>query len=118
MNLVSASLFAALVAVTLMITAWASKRNKSAADHYVAGGSLTGRQNGVAIAGDFISAASFLGVTGAIALTGYNGFYLAVFVPVAFVLAMLLIAEPCATSAASRWRMSSPPDSPARTCGR
>jgi SSS family solute:Na+ symporter/cation/acetate symporter len=94
MNLVSASLFAALVVVTLGITAWASRRNKSAADHYVAGGALTGRQNGVAIAGDFISAASFLGVTGAIALTGFNGFYLAVFVPVAFVLALLLIAEP------------------------
>ncbi|WP_433606268.1 solute symporter family protein [Prescottella agglutinans] len=94
MNPVSAILFAALVAVTLVVTAWAAKRNKTAADHYVAGGSLTGRQNGVAIAGDFISAASFLGVTGAIALTGFNGFYLAVFVPVAFVLAMLLVAEP------------------------
>uniref|UniRef100_UPI003CC7DD29 solute symporter family protein n=1 Tax=Nocardia farcinica TaxID=37329 RepID=UPI003CC7DD29 len=94
MNVVSATLFAALVAVTLAITAWAARQNKSAADHYVAGGALTGRQNGVAIAGDFISAASFLGVTGAIALTGFNGFYLAVFVPVAFVLALLLIAEP------------------------
>ncbi|WP_280396556.1 solute symporter family protein [Nocardia carnea] len=94
MNIVSASLFAALVVVTLLITAWAARQNKSAADHYVAGGALTGRQNGVAIAGDFISAASFLGVTGAIALTGFNGFYLAVFVPVAFVLALLLIAEP------------------------
>ena len=94
MNPVSAFLFGALVLVTLAITAWAAKRNKSAEDHFVAGGRLTGRQNGVAIAGDFISAASFLGVTGAIALTGFNGFYLAVFVPIAFVLAMLLIAEP------------------------
>lgn len=94
MNPISATLFASLVAVTLLVTVWAARQNKSAADHYVAGGSLTGRQNGVAIAGDFISAASFLGVTGAIALTGFNGFYLAVFVPVAFVLALLLIAEP------------------------
>lgn len=94
MTLSSALLFGALVVVTLIITWWASKRNKTAADHYVAGGRLSGRQNGVAIAGDFISAASFLGVTGAIALTGFNGFYLAVFVPIAFLLAMLIVAEP------------------------
>lgn len=94
MTLSSAILFAALVAITLVITWWAAKKNKSAADHYVAGGRLSGRQNGIAIAGDFISAASFLGVTGAIALTGFNGFYLAVFVPVAFLLAMLIVAEP------------------------
>ncbi|MCZ4552295.1 solute symporter family protein [Gordonia rubripertincta] len=94
MTLSSAILFASLVVVTLFITWWAAKKNKTAADHYVAGGRLTGRQNGVAIAGDFISAASFLGVTGAIALTGFNGFYLAVFVPIAFLLAMLIVAEP------------------------
>lgn len=94
MTLSSAILFGSLVLVTLFITWWAAKRNNTAADHYVAGGRLSGRQNGIAIAGDFISAASFLGVTGAIALTGFNGFYLAVFVPIAFLLAMLIVAEP------------------------
>ncbi|WP_075836141.1 MULTISPECIES: solute symporter family protein [unclassified Rhodococcus (in: high G+C Gram-positive bacteria)] len=94
MSVASGLLFGLLVAVTLLITWWAAKKNKTAADHYVAGGRLSGRQNGVAIAGDFISAASFLGVTGAIALSGFNGFYLAVFVPVAFLLALLVVAEP------------------------
>ncbi|MEV0082919.1 cation acetate symporter [Saccharopolyspora sp. NPDC050642] len=94
MNIYTATIFTALVVLTLVITYVAARRSKSAADHFVAGGQLTGRQNGVAIAGDYISAASFLGVTGAIALTGFNGFYLAVFVPVAYVLALLLVAEP------------------------
>lgn len=87
-------LFAVFVAITLYITYWAGKRNKSVESHLVATGSISGRQNGVAIAGDFISAATFLGTTGAIALGGFNGFYLAVYIPIAFLLAMLLIAEP------------------------
>ena len=74
MDIVSAGMFAALVLVTLIITYMAARRSKSAADHFVAGGQLSGRQNGIAIAGDYISAASFLGVTGAIALAGFNGF--------------------------------------------
>lgn len=94
MNLESGLLFAALVAVTLYITYWAGKKNSSVESHLVAGGHISGRQNGVAIAGDFISAATFLGTTGAIALTGFNGFYLAVYIPVAYLLAMLLVAEP------------------------
>ncbi|MBL3701001.1 solute symporter family protein [Leucobacter luti] len=94
MDAVTIAIFVLLVAATLLITYLAAKRNRSAADHLVAGGRISGRQNGLAIAGDFISAASFLGVTGAIALSGFNGFYLAVFVPVAFVLALLLVAEP------------------------
>lgn len=94
MNPLTIAIFVVLVAITLVITYVAARRNRTAADHFVAGGSLSGRQNGLAIAGDFISAASFLGVTGAIALTGFNGFYLAVFVPIAFLLALLVIAEP------------------------
>ncbi|NUU24064.1 MAG: cation acetate symporter [Streptomycetaceae bacterium] len=94
MDSYSAVIFTALVLVTLVITYVAARRSNSAADHFVAGGRLSGRQNGIAIAGDYISAASFLGVTGAIALGGYNGFYLAVFVPIAYVLALLLVAEP------------------------
>lgn len=94
MNLESAVLFSALVAVTLYITYWAGKRNTSVENHLVAAGHISGRQNGVAIAGDFISAATFLGTTGAIALTGFNGFYLAIYIPVAYLLALLLVAEP------------------------
>lgn len=87
-------LFTVFVALTLYITYWAGKKNKSVESHLVAAGSISGRANGVAIAGDFISAATFLGTTGAIAVTGFNGFYLAVYIPVAFLLAMLLVAEP------------------------
>ena len=94
----AASIFLILIAVTLYITYWAGKRNTSAASHLVAAGQISGRQNGVAIAGDFISAATFLGITGAIALGGLNGvntgFFLAAYIPIAYLLAMLLVAEP------------------------
>ena len=69
-------------------------RNKDTGDHYVAGRRIGGLANGLALAGDQISAASFLGITGAIALTGFNGFYLAVGLPIAYVLVLLLVAEP------------------------
>lgn len=94
MSVQSAVLFLMLVAVTLGITYWAGKRNTSVESHLVARGSISGRANGVAIAGDFISAATFLGTTGAIALGGFNGFYLAVYIPIAYLLCMLLVAEP------------------------
>lgn len=90
----AAILFILLVAVTLGITFWAGKHNKTVDSHLVAKGAVTGRANGVAIAGDFISAATFLGTTGAIALGGFNGFYLAVYIPIAYLLCMLLVAEP------------------------
>ena len=60
-------LFLSVLLITLGITKWAAARTKSAADFYTAGGGITGFQNGLAIAGDYMSAASFLGVTGAIA---------------------------------------------------
>ena len=69
-------------------------RNKDTGDHYVAGRRIGGFGNGLALAGDQISAASFLGITGAIALTGFNGFWLAVGLPIAYVLVLLLVAEP------------------------
>ncbi|MEP7159570.1 MAG: cation acetate symporter [Dermatophilaceae bacterium] len=94
MSVQAAVLFLALVAVTLGITYWAGKRNKTVESHLVARGAISGRANGVAIAGDFISAATFLGTTGAIALGGFNGFYLAVYIPIAYLLCMLLVAEP------------------------
>ncbi|MGH3243007.1 MAG: solute symporter family protein [Spirillospora sp.] len=94
MNGTAVSIVAALIAVTLALTTYASRRNKSTEEHYVAGGRIGGWQNGLALAGDQLSAASFLGITGAVALTGFNGFYLAVGVPAAYLLMLLVIAEP------------------------
>ena len=86
--------FCIIIALTLGITAWASMRNKSASDQYVAGGKITGWQNGFAISGDYLSAASFLGIAGAIALQGFAGFYLSIGFLVAFLVVLLLVAEP------------------------
>ncbi len=97
----AAVIFLLLVAVTLGITYWAGKRNKSVSSHLVASGHISGRQNGVAIAGDFISAATFLGTTGAIALGGFNGFYYAVYIPIAW-------PSRCVTWASSPSATSSP----------
>ncbi len=71
----------------------AGKTNKSASDMYTAGGAFTGRQNGIAISGDYLSAASFLGIAGAIALSGYDGFLYSVGFLVAWLVALLLVAE-------------------------
>jgi cation/acetate symporter len=87
-------MFLGIVAITLGITYWASKQTKTAGGHFVAGGGINGWQNGLAISGDYVSAASFLGISGAIALSGYNGFYLAVGVPIAYLLVLLIVAEP------------------------
>ena len=94
MNVTAFTFFVVIVAVTLVITYWASKRNKSTSDHYVAGGGITGWQNGLAITGDFVSVGGFLGITGAIALQGFDAFYLAYGIPVAFLLVLLVVAEP------------------------
>ncbi len=87
-------MFVAFVLLTLGITWWASKRTKSAADFYTAGGGITGFQNGLAIAGDFMSAASFLGVTALLYGTGLDGMVYAVGVVVGWPLMLFLIAEP------------------------
>lgn len=86
--------FIAIIAVTLGITAWASRKNTDTSHHYVAGGEIKGWQNGLAIAGDYLSAASFLGIAGAIALTGFAGFYLSIGFLVAYLVVLLLVAEP------------------------
>ncbi len=91
--LVNMSIFVAFVAVTLVIVVRASRSNKSAADYYTGGRSFTGGQNGTAIAGDYLSAASFLGITGAIALTGFDGFLYSIGFLVAWLVALLLVAE-------------------------
>ncbi len=87
------TLFVAFVAVTLYITLRASQQNKTAADFYAGGRSFTGLQNGVAIGGDYMSAASFLGIAGLIALFGYDGFLYSIGFLVAWLVALLLVAE-------------------------
>ncbi|MGY1815143.1 solute symporter family protein [Blastococcus sp. SYSU D00820] len=90
---VNISIFGAFVLVTLIITFQASRTNKSAADYYAAGRNISGTQNGLAIAGDYLSAASFLGIAGAIALYGYDGFLYSIGFLVAWLVALLLVAE-------------------------
>jgi cation/acetate symporter len=87
------SLFTAVVAVTLYITWWASRKNKTTADYYAGGRSFSGAQNGLAVAGDYMSAASFLGISGQIALYGYDGFLYSIGFLVAWLVALLLVAE-------------------------
>jgi cation/acetate symporter len=86
--------FIAIIAITLVITYIAAKRNTDTAHHYVAGGEIKAWQNGLAISGDYLSAASFLGIAGAIALKGFSGFYLSIGFLVAFLVVLLLVAEP------------------------
>ncbi|MFI2752244.1 cation acetate symporter [Cellulomonas sp. P22] len=90
---VNIGIFVAFVAVTLVVVFRASKSNQSAADYYAAGRSFTGPQNGTAIAGDYLSAASFLGICGAIAVNGYDGFLYSIGFLVAWLVALLLVAE-------------------------
>ncbi|MQA79587.1 MAG: cation/acetate symporter ActP [Streptosporangiales bacterium] len=86
-------LFAAVVLATLIITAVAGSRTHGALDFYAGGRQFSGFQNGLAISGDYMSAASFLGISGAIALSGYDGFLYSVGFLVAWLVALLLVAE-------------------------
>ncbi|AKU18131.1 solute symporter family protein [Luteipulveratus mongoliensis] len=90
---VNITIFAIFVAITLAIVIRASRNNKTAADYYAGGRAFTGRQNGIAISGDYLSAASFLGIAGAIALNGYDGFLYSIGFLVAWLVALLLVAE-------------------------
>lgn len=87
-------LFLAIVILTLVITYIAAKQTKSTGDFYTAGGGLTGWQNGLAIAGDYLSAASFLGIAGMIALQGFDGFFYSIGFLIAYLVVLLLVAEP------------------------
>ena len=87
--------FAVIIAITMYVTYLAAKRVRSASDFYTAGGRVSGFQNGWAIAGDYLSAASFLGIAGLISLYGYDGFMYSVGFLVAYITVLLLIAEPC-----------------------
>jgi cation/acetate symporter len=86
-------LFLVLVVITLAITVWASRQTRNATDFYAGGRTFTGFQNGMAIGGDYMSAASFLGIAGIIALSGYDGFLYSIGFLVAWLVALLLVAE-------------------------
>ncbi len=86
-------IFALFVVVTLLIVYRVSKASNTASDYYAAGSSFTGPQNGIAISGDYLSAASFLGIAGAIAVNGYDGFLYSIGFLVAWLTALLLVAE-------------------------
>jgi cation/acetate symporter len=87
-------LFLAFIAITLGITAWAAKRSGSTASYFAANRRISAWQNGVAVAGDYMSAASFLGIAGLIAFFGYDGFMYSVGWLVAYLTVLLIVAEP------------------------
>jgi cation/acetate symporter len=90
---ITLSLFAFFVLITLLITVWASRHTRNATDFYAGGRGFSGLQNGMAIGGDYMSAASFLGIAGLIALNGYDGFLYSIGFLVAWLVALLLVAE-------------------------
>lgn len=88
------ALFCGIVFLTLIITYYAAKKTTNTSDFYTAGGGLKGWQNGTAIAGDYMSAASFLGIAGSIALVGFDGFFYSIGFLVAYLVVLYLVAEP------------------------
>lgn len=93
LNLPAVIMFLLFVAATLIITYWAAKRTRSTSDYYAAGGGITGLQNGLAIAGDYMSAASFLGISGLVYLSGYDGLIYSIGFLIGWPLILFLIAE-------------------------
>ena len=89
----TAVLFLAVVALTVGITFWASRQGSGTTDFYAGGRNFSGFQNGMAVSGDYMSAASFLGISGLIALNGYDGFLYSIGFLVAWLVALLLVAE-------------------------
>jgi cation/acetate symporter len=94
MNISAFVFFVAVVIGTLVITYHSAKRTMNTNDFYVAGNRFTGLQNGLAISGDFMSAASFLGITGSIAIYGFDGFFYSIGFLASYVIVLYLIAEP------------------------
>ena len=88
------SVFLVFLVVTMWLVLRAGKSTSEASDFYTGGGTFSGRQNGLAISGDYLSAASFLGIVGAVALNGYDGFLYSVGFFVAWLVALMLVAEP------------------------
>jgi cation/acetate symporter len=96
--IVNIAIFAFFVVVTLVIAIRAAGSNKTTTDYYAGGRLFSGRQNGIAIGGDYLSAASFLGIAGAISLYGYDGFLYSIGFLVAWLVVLLLVAEPLRNS--------------------
>src|SRR6476661_8317001 len=93
-NGVAITFFFVFIAVTMFITYQAAKKTKTTSEFYAAGRSITGFQNGLALAGDYMSAASFLGIAGMVATKGYDGLIYSVGFLVGWPIVMFLIAEP------------------------
>ena len=93
LNVAAIVMFLVFVCATLGITYWAAKRTKTAKDFYTAGGGITGFQNGLAIAGDYMSAASFLGISGLVFLKGYDGLIYSIGFLVGWPIILFLVAE-------------------------
>ncbi|NOQ16981.1 MAG: sodium/solute symporter [Methyloprofundus sp.] len=93
LNIAAIIMFLIFVIATIGITFWAAKKNRTAADHYSAGGGITGFQNGLAIAGDYMSAASFLGISGLVYMSGYDGLIYSIGFLIGWPLILFLIAE-------------------------
>jgi cation/acetate symporter len=93
LNISAIVMFLLFVGGTLMITYWAAKRTKTAKDFYTAGGGITGFQNGMAIAGDYMSAASFLGISGLVYMAGYDGLIYSIGFLVGWPIILFLISE-------------------------
>ncbi len=94
MNISGFVFFLAVVIGTLVITYYAAKRTMNTNDYYAAGSRLSGVQNGLAISGDYMSAASFLGIAGSIAVYGFDGFYYSIGFLASYVIVLYIIAEP------------------------
>ncbi|EBK2160701.1 cation acetate symporter, partial [Salmonella enterica subsp. enterica serovar Enteritidis] len=92
-NVQAIVMFLLFVGFTLYITYWASKRTRSRSDYYTAGGKITGFQNGMAIAGDFMSAASFLGISALVYTSGYDGLIYSIGFLIGWPIILFLIAE-------------------------
>ncbi|NMB80366.1 MAG: cation acetate symporter, partial [Ignavibacteria bacterium] len=93
-NIASIIIFFSFVAVTLGITYWAAKKTKTTSEFYAADRSISGFQNGLALSGDYMSAASFLGIAGMVSLKGYDGLIYSIGFLVGWPIVMFLIAEP------------------------
>jgi cation/acetate symporter len=93
-NQIAVWMFLGFVILTLIITYWAARRSSGASAYFAAGRRITGWQNGLAVAGDYMSAASFLGIAGMIAFSGYDGFMYSVGFLVAYLTVLLIVAEP------------------------
>src|SRR2546421_6947144 len=88
------AMFLFFVSITLVITYWAARRSSGSSAYFAAGRQIKGWQNGIAVAGDYMSAASFLGIAGIIAFQGYDGFMYSVGFLVAYLTVLLIVAEP------------------------